>query len=769
LISAKRSDKKVGFETDEGGGHAVTQQQDPSDPQAGIASGSIAADSTVNKPAASDQFRQGLREDLLHHDPLLDCLVELTRIHGRPSTHAALSAGLPLAKDGLTPSLFARAATRAGFSSKVVRRQLSKIDRILLPVILLLENNEACLLLDWDESGAVARLLFPDTAQGAVSLSHDELERRYTGAAIFARPHFRFDQRTPSLVEVPQRHWFWGALLDQWPIFKDILAAALLINVFALGMPLFTMNVYDRVVPNNAVETLWVFSGGLLLVFILDYIIRLMRGHFVDMASSRVDLKLSALIMERVLGMRLAHRPASVGAFASNLRSFETVRDFIASATVTALIDLPFALLFLVVLAWISWPLVFLPLIGIAVVIIYSYMVQHKMRELAETTFRASALRNATLVESLTALETIKAHGAESQMQIKWENATAFLSRVSGKLRMLSASSSNGASSVQQFVNLTVVIAGVYLIHERMLSMGGLIAATMLCGRAMAPLGQVVGLLLQFQNAKTALSSLEKIMETPGERSDESAFIHRPEVRGEIEFRDVHFAYPGRKEPALRGASFRIRPGERVVVIGRVGSGKSTLQKLILGLYTPTEGAVLLDGVDLRQLDPADLRRNIGYVEQDTLLFYGSLRENITIRAPYADDRAVVAAADLAGLSEFVNRHPEGFDMVISERGESLSGGQRQGVSIARAVLLDPPVLLLDEPTSAMDYTSEAQLKDRIRQFSQHKTMIIVTHRSSLMELADRIIVLDDGLVVADGPRDKVIAALQSGQIARAS
>ena len=711
----------------------------------------------------------GLREDLLHHDPLLDCLVELTRIHGRPSTHAALSAGLPLMQGGLTPSLFARAAARAGFSSKVVRRPLDKIDPALLPVVLLLAGNEACLLLSWDEDNQTARLLFPDSGQGAVSLSREQLAARYAGVAIFSRPHFRFDQRTPTFSDLPQRHWFWGALMDQASIFKDVLAAALLINLFALGMPLFTMNVYDRVVPNFAQETLWVFAAGLTLVLILDYAIRLMRGHFVDLASSRVDLKLSSLIMERVLGMRLSHKPASVGAFASNLRSFETVRDFFASATVTALIDLPFALLFLLVLAWISWPLVFLPLIGIVLVIIYSYIVQHKMHDLSETTFRAAALRNATLVESLTALETIKAHGAESQMQEKWEKATAFLARVSGELRLLSSSSTNGVATLQQFVNIMVVVAGVYLIHEKMLTMGGLIAATMLSGRAMAPLGQVVGLLLQFQNAKTALAALEKVIETPTERSDQSAFIHRPEIRGEIEFRNVTFSYPGRQEEVLRGLNFRITPGERVVVIGRIGSGKSTLQKLLLGLYAPTNGAVLLDGVDLRQLDPADLRRNVGYVEQDSILFYGSLRDNIAIRAPYADDMAIVAAAELAGLTSFVNRHPEGFDMPISERGESLSGGQRQGIAIARAVLMDPPVLLLDEPTSAMDYTSETQLKERIRVFTQHKTMIIVTHRSSLMDLADRIIVMDDGRIVADGPRDTIIAALQSGRIARSS
>ena len=720
-----------------------------------------------NAPPSSETVT-GIREDLLHPDPLLDCLVELTRIHGRPSTRAALSAGLPLAEEGLTPSLFARAAAHAGFSTKVVRRSLRKIDSALLPVILLLKDNQACVLQGWNADDE-AQILLPDAGQGAVYLTREELKARYTGIAIFSRPHFRFDQRTPPLVEVPQRHWFWGTILEQRPIFKDILAAALLINLLGLAMPLFTMNVYDRVVPNFAVETLWVFSGGIVIVLLMDYMVRLLRGHFVDLASSRIDLKLSSMIMERVLGMRMAHRPASVGAFAANLRSFETVRDFIASATVTTLIDLPFALLFLLVLAWISWPLVFVPLIGIVIVVIYSYLVQYKMRELSETTFRAAALRNATMIESLTALETIKAHGTESQMQARWEKSTAFLARVSAELKLLSSSSMNSAATLAQLVNVCVVIAGVYLIHEKMLSMGGLIAATMLAGRAMAPLGQMVGLLLQFEGAKNSLKALEQVMATPSERSDESAFIHRPEIRGDIEFNNVHFSYPDRPEEALRGVSFRIKPGERVVIIGRIGSGKSTLQKLILGLYAPTKGAVARDGVDLRQLDPADLRRSVGYVEQDSMLFYGSLRENITIRAPYADDRAVVAAAELAGLTEYINRHPEGFDMLVRERGESLSGGQRQSVAIARAVLLDPPVLLLDEPTSAMDHPSEAQFKERIRSYANHKTMIIVTHRSSLMELADRIIVMDDGKVVADGPKDKVMHALQTGQVGRAA
>ncbi len=710
----------------------------------------------------------GIREDLLHHDPLLDCLVELTRIHGRPSTHAALTAGLPLPANGLTPSLFVRAAQRAGFASKLVRRTLNDIDRNLLPVILLLESNEACILLGWENDDASARLLFPDTGQGAVAMGREELAARYTGITIFARPHFRFDGRTPEVVEVKERHWFWGAVFEQVPVYKDILGAAALINVFALAMPVFTMNVYDRVVPNNAVETLWMLAGGLLLVLGVDYMIRLLRGHFVDLASSRIDLKLSALIMEKVLGMRLAARPASVGSFAANLRAFESIRDFIASATVTAIIDLPFALLFLFVMLWISWPLVLFPILGIVGVIIYSYIIQFKMRELSETTFRAAALRNATLIESLTALETIKANGAEGLMQSKWEGSAAFLARTSASLRLLSSSVMNGTATIAQLVSLMIVIAGVYLINERWLTMGGLIACTMLSGRALAPLGQVVGLLMQFENAKTSLAGLEKIMTTPGERTEEASFVHRPEIKGEIEFRNVTFKYPGHTQEVLRNVSFRIKPGERVVVLGRVGSGKTTLHKLMLGLYQPTEGAVLLDGVDLRQLDPADLRRNVGYVEQDTLLFYGSLRENIALRAPYADDLAVVTAAEIGGLSAFANRHPEGYDMVIGERGASLSGGQRQGVAIARAVMLDPPVLLLDEPTSSMDYSSENNFKDSLRRFIENKTMVIVTHRQSLIDLADRMIVIDDGKVVSDGPRQKVIESLQAGRVERA-
>ncbi|MEI7430606.1 MAG: ABC transporter transmembrane domain-containing protein, partial [Betaproteobacteria bacterium] len=394
------------------------------------------------------EFTADLREDQLHHDPLLSCLVELTRLHGRSSTRAALSAGLPLVGGRLTPSLFTRAANRAGLSSKIVRRALDGIDNILLPVILLLKGDQACVLLGWNEAGDTAQLLFPETGQGGVTLSRSELAERYLGIALFARPRFAFDARTPEVGKVVQRHWFWGALIEQSPVYRDVIGAALLINIFALVMPLFSMNVYDRVVPNNATDTLWTLALGVSLVLGMDFMMRLLRGHFIDLAGARIDVKLSALIMERVLGMRLESRPASVGSFAANLRSFESVRDFIASATVTALIDFPFALIFLLVIFWISWPLVFIPIIGLIVGLIYAYLIQHKMHELSETTYRASALRNASLIESLTALATIKTQGAEGVVQTKWEQTTAFLARTNAQVRLLSSTATNGAATL---------------------------------------------------------------------------------------------------------------------------------------------------------------------------------------------------------------------------------------------------------------------------------------------------------------------------------
>lgn len=703
------------------------------------------------------------------HDELLACLLIVARAHGEVLTRDAVMAGLPAEHQRLTPSLFVRAARRARLSSQLVRKNLDRLKDALLPAIVLMHGQKACVLLGFNEDRSAARMVYPELGDAPVTVPLANLETDYTGVSIYVRPSLRFDARAPEVRAGRHGHWFWSVVAESRPLYRDVLLAALLANLFALGLPLFTMNVYDRVVPNHAFETLWVLALGLMLMLVSDLVLRTLRSRFVDLASSRADVKLSAFIMERVLGMRMEQRPVSAGSFASNLRAFESVRDFIGSATVVAFIDLPFALIFMIVIGWISWPML-IPLgVGAAIMLLYALAVQGRMHELAETTYRAAAQRNATLIEGLVGFETLKALGAESAIQSKWEKSAALLARVGAQLRLLSSTASNTSAFVQQLVSLVIVIIGVYVIAERELTVGGLIACTMLASRAMAPVGQVAGLLVQYHTAATALTSLNEMMARDVERPADTTFISRGHLKGAIDFRDVSFSYPGQDTPSLRNLTLSIKPGERVAILGRIGSGKTTLEKLILGLYRPTTGAVLVDGVDLRQLDPAELRRQIGYVQQDVMLFYGSLRDNITLGAPLAEDADIVKAAEIGGIIGLVNQHPQGFDMLVGERGESLSGGQRQGVAIARAVINDPPILLLDEPTSSMDYSSEEDIKRRLKEFSVGKTVVLISHRTSVLELADRIIVMDGGRIVADGPKDQVVTALRQGRVGKAA
>ena len=702
------------------------------------------------------------------HDPLLSALIEIARFHGRGMTPEGFLAGLPLQDGRLTPSIFRRAAARAGLASRISKRALSAIRDELLPAILLLKDNDSCILMGWNEDRTKAKVLFSEAGQGIAEVDPETLVETYSGHCIFVRPRFRFDSRAPEIRNVVNRHWFWGAMWDNIRLYRDVLTAAFLINVFAIVIPFFTLSVYDRVVPNSAFETLWTLAIGVVIVIVADFGLRMVRGYVLDAAGKRIDVELSALIMERVLGMQMVNRPASAGSFAANLRAFESVRDFITSTTVTAFIDLPFALIFLVLILWLGWPMAIPLLIGMGGLVLYALMLQPKMQELTETTYRATATRNSTLIESLVGIETIKAQCAEGVMQRKWEQSVAYLARVGAELRYLSSSVVNGSASVQQLVTVSMVVVGVYLISERLLSMGALIACVMLSSRALAPFSQIAGLLTQYQNAAMALSALDKVVAQPVERPDNASFVRRERVQGEIEFNRVSFSYPGQDAvEVLREVSFRIKPGEHVGIIGKVGSGKSTINRLVLGLYQPTGGSIKIDGVDIRQLDPAEVRKAIGYVPQDVTLFYGTLRENITIGMPYVEDHGILQAAELAGLQDLVGNHPKGFDMPIGERGESLSGGQRQSVAIARAMVHEPTMLLLDEPSSAMDHSTEDSLKKRLADYAKDRTMLLVTHRNSLLDLVDRLIVIDRGTIVADGPKKQVIEALSSGKVGR--
>ena len=662
-----------------------------------------------------------------------------------------------------------RAAQRAGLTLRISKKSIDLIDIFLLPAILFLHDGKACVLQSIDTVSGQCKIQLPENGGGITVLNKADLEARYSGVIALLAPQIRFDARSAAAKPHRSGHWFWSAILRQHSTYKDVIVGALLVNLFSIGLPIFTMNVYDRVVPNNAVETLWSLVVGISLLLIADFVIRRLRTRLVDQASAMVDVEISASLMTKLLGIRYGDRPISTGSFSSNIRAFEQVRDLIASSTVIAVVDLPFVILFFICVAWISPWLAFPGLLIFVCIVTFGYLVQERLHTLSESSFKSSCLRNSLLVESLIGLETIKAQHAESLFQARWEQSTRHIAKSGIQMRELSSVAINGANWLQQMSNVILILGGVYLIFDKSLTLGGLIACSMLTNRALAPAAQIVGLLLQYQNARTALGSLDAFMAKEQDRNPGQAYVEHHITNGSIEFRDVSFAYPGREEKVLQSISFHINPGERVAILGRVGSGKSTLQRLITSMYTPSSGMILIDGVDVRQMDPAETRSSLGYVSQDVMLFFGTLRENIALGKPYVDDAAILAAAQIAGLTDFINAHPEGLAMAVGERGALLSGGQRQAVGIARAVLNQAPILLMDEPTSAMDYSSEAAVSSNITKFCNGRTLVVATHRTTLLTLCERIIVMDAGRIVADGPRESVMAALSSGKITKAT
>lgn len=697
-------------------------------------------------------------------DPLRDCLVLLARLLERPISPTAATAGLPLVDGRLTPTLCVRAAARAGLVARILRRGLDELLAGLVPCILLLRGRRACVLLGRADGGRL-RVARPEAAGGVDVVTVEDLAQDYRGLAIVARPMPGHERGDEDARQRPPGHWFWSVLLRQWPLYAEVALAALVINLFVLASPLFVMNVYDRVVPNRAMETLWVLAIGAVTVFVFDFLLRTLRGYFVDAAGRVADIKLASRIFEHVLGIRMEARPASAGAFANHLREFETLRDFFASATITTLIDLPFVFLFIALIALLGGSLALIPAIAVPVVLGVALLLQIPLDRVVRTTFRQAAAKHGLLVEAINGLETLKAVGAEGRTQRALEQYVADTALSANRARLLSAITVNVTSLASNLVYVGTVVYGVYLIAEGELTVGALIACSIIAGRAMAPLAQTAAVLTRFHQAKTAYRTLDRIMQLPSERPPGTRFVHRPTLDGLIELRRVRFRYPRQKEWALDGVDLVIRPGERVGIIGRIGSGKTTIGKLVLGLYQPQEGAILVDGIDIRQIDPADLRRNIGCVLQDVLLFQGTLRENITLGAGIVDDATLLRAARIAGVEDFARRHPMGYDMPIGERGEALSGGERQAVALARALLLDPPILVLDEPTSAMDSAGENALMRRLAAVLEGKTLILVTHRGSLLALVQRLVVVDGGRIVADGPRDRVLEALRQGRI----
>ncbi len=717
----------------------------------------------LNQPNCSVNPSPSISPITRADDALLSALICVCKLLHAPRSANELTAGLPLVENKLTPALLIRAAERAGIAAGLVKRPINKISNLVLPAILLLNQQKTCVLVKKDND--LCTIIIPETHSGEKTVSVAELQQEYSGAAFFLQLKHQFDSRTADSVTPKMQHWFWDVIYKSWPIYTEVVIASLLINLFALASPLFVMNVYDRVVPNHAVETLWVLAIGVAIVFSFDFIMKALRGYFIDTAGKRSDIILSATIFEKIMAIRMEAKPVSVGAFANNLHEFESFRDFLTSATLATLIDLPFLFIFLGIIAVIGGNLALVPLAVLPLAIITGIVVQRPLKTAVLEMFKYSAQKNATLIEALSSLDTLKSVSAESQMQRQWEQNIGQIARLGLKARFYSAIAVNTTTFLQQIASIGIIILGVYKIADGDLTTGGLIACTLLSGRAVAPIGQVAGLLTRYHQAKASLASLNRLMELPVEREAGKKFLHRPIFKGNIEFKNVTFQYPDQPTKALEKVSFRITAGEKVGIIGRIGSGKSTIEKLMMAFYEPQEGSILIDDTDIRQIYPSELRRQIGYVPQDISLLYGSVKDNIALGASFVDDEAVLNAADIAGVTQLVNKHPSGFDMPVGERGAALSGGQRQSVAVARALLLSPPVYLMDEPTNAMDNSTEEAFKERFAGQLTNKTLILVTHRASLLTLVDRLIVMDGGHIVADGPKQQVLDALKQGQI----
>jgi ATP-binding cassette subfamily C protein LapB len=709
------------------------------------------------QPHGLDPSGLGLSEP---DDPLLACLVFLTKYYGRPRSAMTLLSGLPLSSGRMTPEHFVRAAESVGLAARVVQRRLDRVHPWTLPVVLVLEDGDAVLLMERPRGGE-CRVIMASAGGGETTMSMEELQALYSGYAILVRPAFRFAGATAAEPEVPRpRAWFWGTLGENWWTYAQVGLASVLINVFALASPLFTMTVYDRVLPNNATETAIALGAGVATVFLFDFVLRMLRAWFIDFVGRRADVILASRIFDHILNIKLSHRPQSSGGFASTLREFESVRDFFTSATLAAFIDLPFALLFVAVIALLSPYIGMLLAAVVTLLLLWGLVIQIPIARKIRQNLTHGEHKHGVLVESLGGLETIKVVGAHGRLRRTWEELVGQSAQIGQSLRFYNNLGVQFVHMVQQLTSVAVVLFGVFLVQDGMMTAGALIACVILSGRAIGPLAQVSQLMMRFHQTWSSLKSLDAIMRSPVDRPPGGTFLHRPHLQGNLVMERVGFTYPGAQASVLQQISCSIEPGERVGIVGRVGSGKTTVAKLAAGLYEPIEGAVRLDGVDVRQIEPSDLRANLGFVPQDLFLFRGTIRENLIIAAPHASDQEIVQAARAVGLHDFIARHPLGYDLPVGERGEGLSGGQRQAVALARVLLKRPSLLILDEPTSSMDNRTEQLILNSLPHYFEGKTILLITHRVSLLKLVDRILVLDAGKLIMDGPRDEVLSRL---------
>jgi len=678
---------------------------------------------------------------------------------GRDIGAEALLAGQPLPGDGrLTPALAVAAAEAHGMRARLVRRRLEDIPESVLPVVLFLSGREACVLVS--REGDHVSVLWPARSDAPLTLSQAELAENYAGHALLLRA----EEAAPE-VGAPAsavRHWYWSVAARFWPDYAQVILASVLINLLALAVPIFTKNVYDRVFPTAALITLWSLLAGVGVALVFDTALKGLRAGVIDAVSRRVDQAVSSEIFRHISDLRLDGGVQPTGVMINTLKDYENVRDFFSSQTLATLTDLCFSLLFIFVIWYLGGPLAWPPAIALGFVLVMGLIILFPLRRASAASRQMTGVKNAVAVEALAELETLKSVAGQGRMQARWERQVAESAEAQEKSRRLASFATTATALAQQLSSLGIIVLGVYLALDGSITMGAVIAAMILSGRALAPTAALAGLFVRGSFAMSTLSSLNAIMSRPSDKAVADQRLNARIERGSVALENVSLTYPAASQAALSDVSFALRGGERVGLVGPVGAGKTSIVRLIAGLYGPSDGLVLLDGLNIAQLSPANLRRDVQFVPQEAVLFSGTLAENIAFGRPQATMAEVLRVARMTAVDRLAAGHPEGFAMPIAERGRNLSGGQRQMVALARALLPGPRVLVLDEPTSSMDTRSERAFVERLRHVLAETpmTLIVSTHRMGLLELVDRVLLVEEGRIALDGDKAEVLARL---------
>lgn len=721
---------------------------------------------TTRREPAMDSA-EGRHAHALRDDSLLQSIAWLTRVHGRERSPESLVSGVPFS-GGLSPKDALRVLDQAGYNAGLVERRLQDLHPLLLPAIMLMKNGDACVLLRQISSaaGVVERyeVLLPGSPHHQCWATPGELDIEFSGYLILATPRLSSSGLKSAQILDPKGHWFWGTMRRFIPYYRASLLAALLSNVLMLVTGLVTSVIYDKVIPHQAFVTLWALMSGAVLALLFDLFAKQLRANLIDLAGRKSDLIVGSLLYRQTLGVRMEHRPASAGSYAHYLGQVEVVREFFASASLAAVSDLPFIAIYIGMCFVIGGPLGWVLVLSLPLLMLLSWAVQGALRKAMSANMEQQAELQGVLIESLEGLEDLKAAGAEGRFLHLYESSTAVGAEAAMRARSMSSWSMNVLMSAQQAITLIMLTWGVYLIHDGAISQGALIGAVMFAQRAIQPLGMLVNLATRYQGARAAMKSIDELMSKPLERDEDKTYVSPPEFTGQLALRDVSFSYPAQGDDVapkvLKNIHLLFPSGDRVAILGRIGSGKSTILRLLGGLYQPTEGAIEVEGIDLRQIDPADFRTQVGFVSQDPRLFNGTLRENVLLGRVSADASQLSEVARVTGLDRLVASHPQGWDLPVGEMGSLLSGGQRQLVALARALVTRPKVLLMDEPTSSMDAQSEIAFLRQLKEAIGGCTLIMVTHRPAVLELVNRIIVIDQGKQIMDGQKDQVLAAL---------